>query len=123
MSGGRSAVTAVPTSTGDTAAGSVRGRAASIHGDDLTRGPRSRWGDDRSLAPPVIASVEKMDSPQASAPVASARLVAVRLAGLTDATVDVHLPGGVLRVTFEGPGAEAFLEGPTVEVFSGIWPR
>lgn len=49
--------------------------------------------------------------------------IAARLAGSTDAAVELELPGGQLSVEFDGPGNEAFLEGPTVEVFSGEWPE
>jgi diaminopimelate epimerase len=52
----------------------------------------------------------------------TASAVVARLAGRVDASVAVELPGGVLRVRFEGPGHPAFLEGPTEEVFRGVWP-
>ena len=52
----------------------------------------------------------------------TASAIAARLAGRTDAEVDVRLRGGVLRVRFEGPGEEAWLDGPTEEVFRGVWP-
>ncbi len=48
--------------------------------------------------------------------------VAARWAGLTDAAVRVGVPGGELGVVYEGAGAEAMLDGPTVEVFTGVWP-
>jgi len=41
--------------------------------------------------------------------------------GLVDDVVDVVLNGGVLRISWDEAG-EAFLEGPAVEVFTGIWP-
>ncbi len=47
--------------------------------------------------------------------------VAARLHGRTGDTVTIELPGGVLRVVWPGSG-EAYLEGPTREVFTGVWP-
>ena len=47
--------------------------------------------------------------------------VASRLHGFTDDTVDVMVPGGVLRLEWPGSG-EVYLEGPAVEVFTGVWP-
>ena len=52
----------------------------------------------------------------------TASVVAARLAGRVDASVSVELRGGRLRVRFEGEGQPAFLEGPTEEVFRGVWP-
>ena len=52
----------------------------------------------------------------------TASAIAARLAGLTAAAVEVVLPGGTLEVAFEGAGHEAWLAGPTVEVFEGEWP-
>ena len=52
----------------------------------------------------------------------TAAAIAARLAGGTEAAVAVELPGGTLRVRFAGAGQEAMLEGPTVEVFEGVWP-
>ena len=46
--------------------------------------------------------------------------VAARLAGHIGDTVDITLPGGTLRIEWDGAG-EVFLEGPAVEVFSGEW--
>ena len=43
------------------------------------------------------------------------------LHGLTEDSVEVQLRGGVLRVSWAGQG-EALLEGPAVEVFTGVWP-
>ena len=51
----------------------------------------------------------------------TASVVAARLAGRVDASVEVELRGGRLRVRFEGEGRPAFLEGPTDEVFRGVW--
>jgi diaminopimelate epimerase len=52
----------------------------------------------------------------------TAAVVAARLHGRVDARVTVELPGGELVVAWEGEGDEAWLEGPTREVFSGVWP-
>jgi len=41
--------------------------------------------------------------------------------GLIDDAVDVVVDGGVLRISWDETG-EAFLEGPAVEVFTGVWP-
>lgn len=46
---------------------------------------------------------------------------AARAHGLVDDTVDVIVDGGVLRISWDETG-EAFLEGPAVEVFTGVWP-
>ncbi|MSQ11962.1 MAG: diaminopimelate epimerase [Dehalococcoidia bacterium] len=46
--------------------------------------------------------------------------VAARLHGLTDETVDITLPGGTLRVSWDGKG-EVFLEGPVAKVFDVEW--
>ncbi len=46
--------------------------------------------------------------------------VASILGGHTGNTVDITLPGGTLRVDWDGEG-EVFLEGPAQEVFSGEW--
>ncbi|MBI4220116.1 MAG: diaminopimelate epimerase [Chloroflexi bacterium] len=51
----------------------------------------------------------------------TAAAIAAKLHGLTDDRVEVHVPGGVLRIEWPGRG-EAFLDGPTVEVFEGVWP-
>ena len=59
---------------------------------------------------------------QSSGTGSTASVVAARLAGRVEAGVTVELPGGELRVRFEGEGAPAFLEGKTGEVFRGIWP-
>ena len=47
--------------------------------------------------------------------------VAARLHGLIDDEVEVLVPGGSLKLIWPGRG-EVFLEGPTVEVFTGVWP-
>ena len=46
--------------------------------------------------------------------------VAWILNGHTGNTVDITLPGGTLKVDWDGQG-EVFLEGPAEEVFSGEW--
>ena len=51
---------------------------------------------------------------------ACAIAVAARLAGICEDTVDITLPGGTLRIEWDGQG-EVFLEGPAVEVFNGEW--
>ena len=52
----------------------------------------------------------------------TAAAVVARLFGYTEDQVGVHLPGGVLSVTWPGAG-EAYLEGPVEEVFTGVWPQ
>lgn len=49
---------------------------------------------------------------------ACAVIVAARLRGLVDDVVDVELPGGVLRLEWDGAGP-VFLSGPAVNVFDG----
>ncbi|MCI0848279.1 MAG: diaminopimelate epimerase, partial [Chloroflexi bacterium] len=46
--------------------------------------------------------------------------VASMLCGHSEKTVDITLPGGTLKVDWDGQG-EVFLEGPAEEVFSGEW--
>ena len=46
--------------------------------------------------------------------------VASILTGHSGNTVDISLPGGTLKVDWDGQG-EVFLEGPAQEVFSGEW--
>jgi len=46
--------------------------------------------------------------------------VASILGGHTDNTVSITLPGGTLKVDWDGQG-EVYLEGPAEEVFSGEW--
>jgi diaminopimelate epimerase len=45
---------------------------------------------------------------------------AARAHGLVDDRVDVIVDGGVLTISWDEAG-EAFLEGPAVEVFTGVW--
>lgn len=51
---------------------------------------------------------------------ACAIAVAARLAGHIGDTVNITLPGGTLKIEWDGTG-EVVLEGPAVEVFSGHW--
>jgi diaminopimelate epimerase len=51
---------------------------------------------------------------------ACAVAVAARLNGLSGDVTDVALPGGVLRIEWDGSG-EVHLDGPAVEVFEGEW--
>lgn len=53
---------------------------------------------------------------------ACAIAVAAQLRGYCDAPVRVHLPGGILTVTWDGRGGEAVLRGPVQHVFTGDWP-
>jgi diaminopimelate epimerase len=46
--------------------------------------------------------------------------VAARLNGLTGDVTHVTLPGGTLRIEWDGEG-EVYLTGPAVEVFEGTW--
>jgi len=52
----------------------------------------------------------------------TAAAIAARLHQPMEDRIAVHLPGGTLYVEWPGSG-EAFLEGPTVEVFTGVWPQ
>ena len=51
----------------------------------------------------------------------TAAATVARAHGLVDDSVEVIVDGGVLRVSWDETG-EAFLEGPTIEVFTGVWP-
>lgn len=51
----------------------------------------------------------------------TASAAAARAHGLVDDVVDVIVDGGVLQISWDEKG-EAFLEGPAVEVFTGVWP-
>lgn len=51
----------------------------------------------------------------------TASAAAARAHGLVGDTVDVIVDGGMLRISWDEKG-EAFLEGPAVEVFTGVWP-
>ena len=46
--------------------------------------------------------------------------VASRLLGLADTQLDITLPGGTLKISWDGEG-EVYLEGDAVEVFEGEW--
>jgi diaminopimelate epimerase len=52
----------------------------------------------------------------------SAVMVAAHLAGLVDDDVAIHVPGGVLQLSWDGQG-DVSLSGPAVEVFEGEWPE
>jgi len=52
---------------------------------------------------------------------ASAVCVTGVLSGKTKSTILNHLTGGDLTLTWEGKGQQVIMEGPTREVFSGIW--
>jgi diaminopimelate epimerase len=51
---------------------------------------------------------------------ACAATVAARLHGRVDDDLEVRLPGGTLRIEWDGEG-EAYLSGPAVRVFAGEW--
>ena len=50
----------------------------------------------------------------------TASAFACRKLGLVDGAVDVVVDGGVLRISWD-ESDEAYLEGPAVEVFTGVW--
>jgi len=47
--------------------------------------------------------------------------VIARRQGLVEEGVTIHLRGGDLRVCWKGPGKTVWLEGPAVEVFTGVF--
>ena len=51
---------------------------------------------------------------------ACAIAVAARLQGISQGSVNITLPGGTLKIDWDGEG-EVYLEGPAEEVFSGEW--
>jgi diaminopimelate epimerase len=53
---------------------------------------------------------------------ACATAVAARLRGLVDDVVDIELPGGAVRIEWDGEG-EVYLSGPAETVFEGRWLR
>ncbi len=53
---------------------------------------------------------------------ACAVAVAARLLGLSDGDLDIMLPGGTLKISWDGEG-EVYLEGDAVEVFEGEWSQ
>lgn len=53
---------------------------------------------------------------------ACAITVAAQLHGYVDNKVDIKLPGGTLKVEWDGAG-EVFLSGPAETVFTGEWPE
>lgn len=52
---------------------------------------------------------------------ACAICVAGALTGRTDRTLEVHMPGGILRAAW-APNDHLYLTGPATEVFTGDWP-
>jgi diaminopimelate epimerase len=52
---------------------------------------------------------------------ASAVMVAARLQGLTQDTLELTVPGGVLNLEWDG-ATDVVLTGPVEEVFRGVWP-
>jgi len=52
---------------------------------------------------------------------ASATMVAARLLGLADDALELRVPGGTLRLEWDGEG-DVILTGPVEEVFRGEWP-
>jgi diaminopimelate epimerase len=53
---------------------------------------------------------------------ASATMVAARLLDLVDGAMELRVPGGELKLEWDGEG-DVILTGPVVEVFSGTWPE
>ncbi len=51
----------------------------------------------------------------------TASATAARAHGLVGDEVEVVVDGGILKISWDESG-EAFLEGPAVEVFEGVWP-
>ena len=52
----------------------------------------------------------------------TASATAARMHGLVDDEVEVVVDGGILKISWDETG-EAYLEGPAVEVFEGVWPE
>ena len=52
---------------------------------------------------------------------ASATMVAARLLDLVDNAMELRVPGGELKLEWDGEG-DVILTGPVVEVFRGTWP-
>jgi diaminopimelate epimerase len=52
---------------------------------------------------------------------ASAVMVAARLLGRAESTLELNVPGGALELAWDGEG-EVILSGPVAEVFRGTWP-
>lgn len=52
---------------------------------------------------------------------ASATMVAARLLDLVDGAMELRVPGGELKLEWDGEG-DVILTGPVVEVFRGTWP-
>ena len=51
---------------------------------------------------------------------ACAAVVAARVHGFVDDDVEVRVPGGTLRITWDGQD-EVYLEGPATRVFESQW--
>ena len=51
---------------------------------------------------------------------ACAAMVSARLAGLVDARVSVHLPGGRLDIEFDAEGDHVFMTGPVTRVYDAV---
>lgn len=52
----------------------------------------------------------------------AAAAIAGKHAGTQDGMLDLHLPGGRLRMEWKGPGHPIYMTGPAIEVFRGEWP-
>lgn len=52
---------------------------------------------------------------------ASATMTVARLLDLVNSAMELHVPGGVLSLEWDGEG-DVILTGPVVEVFRGSWP-
>ena len=52
---------------------------------------------------------------------ASAVMVAARLLGRADSSLELKVPGGILDLAWDGDG-EVVLSGPVAEVYRGTWP-
>ena len=53
---------------------------------------------------------------------ASATMVAARLLDLVDGAMELRVPGGELKLEWDGEG-DVILTGPVAEVFRGTWPE
>jgi diaminopimelate epimerase len=53
---------------------------------------------------------------------ACAQTVAAHIKGLIDDDIQVALPGGNLKIAWDGHSS-IFMEGPATEVFQGEWPE
>lgn len=94
----------------------VQGHAAFVNGINFEIANRL---DDGSIRARIFERGEGETLASGTGSTASA--VAARLRGWVGDRTRVHLPGGVLTVEWDGSG-EAWLEGPAVHVFDGVWP-